>query len=66
MDVKNNVMGGSDYNRGLGLEIGYINHLNIQLVITLNYSAVTDFNISQINRAHAKSFPAAVSSLVVA
>jgi hypothetical protein len=46
----------SDYQRGFGLEVGFIDHFNTQPVITLNYSAVADFHTSQITTAHVKSF----------
>jgi hypothetical protein len=48
----------SDYRRGLGLEIGFIDQFNTWLVTTLNYSAIADLYTSQITTAHAKSFPA--------
>jgi hypothetical protein len=50
-----------DHRRGFGLDIGFIDHFNAQLVITLNYSAIADLHILKITTAHAKS-----SSLVVA
>jgi hypothetical protein len=40
------------------LDLGLTVNFNIQLVITLNYSAITNFHTSQITRAHPKSFPA--------
>jgi hypothetical protein len=54
-----------DYRSGFGLEIGFIDHFNIRLVTTLNYSAIADFHTSQITTTHAKSFQSAVSSPVV-
>jgi hypothetical protein len=48
----------SDSRRGIGLDIGFIDHFNTQLQIPLNYSVITDFHILQITSAHAKSFPA--------
>jgi hypothetical protein len=39
---------------GFGLDIGFIDHVNTQLIITLNYSAVADFHTLP---NHAKSFP---------
>jgi hypothetical protein len=48
----------SDSRRGFGLEIGFIDHFNTQLVFTLNYSAIADFHALQITTAHAKSFSA--------
>jgi hypothetical protein len=38
--------------------IGFIDHFNTQLVITLNYSAIANFHNLQLTRTHAKSFPA--------
>jgi hypothetical protein len=38
----------SDYKRGFGLEIGFIDQFTTQLVITLNYSAIADFHTFQI------------------
>jgi hypothetical protein len=46
----------SDYRRGFGLDIGFIDHL--QVVTTNNYDIVADFHTLQITTAHAKSFPA--------
>jgi hypothetical protein len=46
----------SDYQRGFGLEIGFIDHFNTQPVTTLNSSAVADFHTSQITTAHVKTF----------
>jgi hypothetical protein len=43
---------------GFGLDIVFIDHFNTQLVITLNYSIITNFHTLQITRAHAKSFQA--------
>jgi hypothetical protein len=48
----------SDSGPSFGLDIGFIDHFNTQLVITLNYSAIADLHILQFTRAHAKSFPA--------
>jgi hypothetical protein len=42
--------------RGFGLEIGFIDHVNTQLVITLNYNAIANFRTLQITTAHAKPF----------
>jgi hypothetical protein len=42
----------SDYRRGFGLDIGFIDHFNTRLVTTLNYSAIADFHTL------IKSFPA--------
>jgi hypothetical protein len=46
----------SDYQRGFGLEVGFIDHFNTQPVITLNYSAVADFHTLQITTEHVKTF----------
>jgi ethanolamine utilization microcompartment shell protein EutS len=56
----------SDSRPGFGLDIGFIDHFNTQLVITLDYSAIANFYTLQITRTHTKYFPPAVSSLVVA
>jgi hypothetical protein len=34
----------SDSRRGFGLDIGFTDHFNTQLVITLNYSTITNFH----------------------
>jgi ethanolamine utilization microcompartment shell protein EutS len=47
------------------LEIGFIDHFNARLVITLNYSAFGDLHALQITTAHAESFQFDVSSPVV-
>jgi hypothetical protein len=47
----------SDSGRGFGLHVGFIDHFNTQLVITLNYSAIANFHTLQITSAHAESFP---------
>jgi hypothetical protein len=52
------VMYMSDSRRGLGLDIEFSDHLNTQLVITFNYSAIADLHTLQITTAHTKSFPA--------
>jgi hypothetical protein len=46
----------SDSRRGFGLEIGFIDHFNTRLVITLNYSVIAYPHTSQITSAHAKSY----------
>jgi hypothetical protein len=51
----------SDCRRGFGLEIGFIGHLNIWRMATVNYSAVADLRTLQITRAHAKYLQSAVS-----
>jgi hypothetical protein len=45
----------SDYRRGFDFDIGFIDHYNILLVITPNFSAIGDFHTLP---NHAKSFPA--------
>jgi hypothetical protein len=44
----------SDYRRGFGFVIGFIDHFNTSLVIARNYSAVTDCHTLP---NHAKCFP---------
>jgi ethanolamine utilization microcompartment shell protein EutS len=34
----------SDSRRGFGLDIGFVDRFNKQLIITLNYSAIANFN----------------------
>jgi hypothetical protein len=48
----------SDFRREFGFDIGFIDHFNTQLVITLNYSAITNLHTLQTTSAHVKSFPA--------
>jgi hypothetical protein len=48
----------SDSGQGFGLDIGFIDHFNTQLVITRKYSSLTNFNTLQFTRAHTKSFAA--------
>jgi hypothetical protein len=45
----------SDYRRGFGLEVVFIDHFNTEPVITLNYSAIANFHSFQITTAHAKT-----------
>jgi hypothetical protein len=45
---------------GFGLEIGFTDHFNTQLVTTLNYSTITNFHTAIIIIGHAKSFQSAV------
>jgi hypothetical protein len=53
----------SDSRRGFGLEIGFIDHL--QVLTTNHYSAIAALHTLQITTAHAKSFQFSVSSAVV-
>jgi hypothetical protein len=48
----------SDYRRGFGLDIEFIDHLYTKLETTSNYSATANLHTLQITTAHAKSFPA--------
>jgi hypothetical protein len=41
-----------------GLDAGFIDHVNTQIVIALHYSAIADFQTLEFSREHAKSFPA--------
>jgi hypothetical protein len=50
----------SDYQWGFGLEIGFINHL--QVITRSNYNTITNFHNSQITIVHAKPFQSAVTS----
>jgi hypothetical protein len=52
----------SDSQRGFGLDIGFTDHLNTQLVTTLNYSAIANFHTLYITTAHAKTFQSFVTS----
>jgi ethanolamine utilization microcompartment shell protein EutS len=45
-----------DYRRGFGSDIGFINHFNTQLVITLNDSAISDLHTLQITVTHTLMF----------
>jgi hypothetical protein len=47
-----------DCRRGFGLVNGFIDHFNIRLVTTSNYSAIADFHTLKNTAAHAKSLPA--------
>jgi hypothetical protein len=47
-----------EFRRGFGLEIGFIGHINTQLVTALNYSTIADFDTLPLTPSHAKSFPA--------
>jgi hypothetical protein len=42
----------SDYRRGFGLGIGFIDHFNTQHVTTLNYIAIANLHTLQIITAH--------------
>jgi hypothetical protein len=44
------------------LEIGFIDHVNLQFVTTLNYSAIANFHNLVITTAYAKSFQSSVIS----
>jgi hypothetical protein len=46
----------SEYRRGFGLEIEFIDHFNTRFVTTSNYNAIADLHTSQITRTQAKSF----------
>jgi hypothetical protein len=46
--------------RGIGLEIGFIDHLYV--VTTNNYNTIANFHTLQITIAHTKSFQCAVTS----
>jgi hypothetical protein len=45
---------------GIGVKITGIDHFNIRLVTTLNYSAIVDLRTLQITTAHDKSSQSAV------
>jgi hypothetical protein len=45
-----------DSRRGFGLDVGFIGHFNTQLVITLNYSAISNFYTLQITITHTLVF----------
>jgi hypothetical protein len=47
-----------DSRRGLGLDIGFLDHCTIQLGIASNYSTNVNIHTLHITTAHAKSFPA--------
>jgi ethanolamine utilization microcompartment shell protein EutS len=46
----------SDYRRGFGLHIGFIDHFNTQLVITFNYSAIADPHTLKVTRTYKLEF----------
>jgi hypothetical protein len=48
-----------------GVWIGFIDHFNTRLLITLNHSAIADLHNLQITTVHAKSFLSVMSSPVV-
>jgi hypothetical protein len=52
----------SDYRRGFGLDTGFIDNFNPQLVITLNYNAIALFRKLQITLS---LFQPSVSSTAV-
>jgi hypothetical protein len=49
---------------GFGLVTGFIDHFNMRLMTTLNYSTTADLHILQITTPHVKSLQFAVSSPV--
>jgi hypothetical protein len=51
------------YWRSFWIRIGFIDHFNTQLVITVNYSVIADFHNIPITAVHAKSFPACSVSI---
>jgi hypothetical protein len=53
----------SDSQWDFGLEIGFIDHL--QVITTNNYNTIANFHTLQISTAHTKSFESAVSSPVI-
>jgi hypothetical protein len=53
----------SDYRRGFGLEVEFIDHL--QNVTTSNYNTIGGFHTLQIATAHAKYFQSVKFSQVV-
>jgi hypothetical protein len=46
-----------DCRRGFGLDIGFIDHFNTQLISISNYSAITNLHTLQITAANTKSSP---------
>jgi hypothetical protein len=52
----------SDSRRGFGLNIGFIDHFNKQLVITINYSATANFHIYSLLEGTLSLFQPVVSS----
>jgi hypothetical protein len=42
----------SDCERGLGLDVEFIDYFNTQLVITLSFGAIADLHTLQITAAH--------------
>jgi hypothetical protein len=46
----------SDYRRGFGFYIAFIDHYNTQLIITLHYSASADLYALHITVTHAQVF----------
>jgi hypothetical protein len=53
----------SDIRQDFGLEIGFIDHL--QVVITSKYNTIINFHALEITTSQAKSFQYSVSSQVV-
>jgi hypothetical protein len=56
----------SDYRRGFGLNIGFIEHFNTQLLITLNYGAIANFHTLKSLADTLSLFQPALYSVVVA
>jgi hypothetical protein len=56
----------SEYRRGLGLVIGFIEHLHTQLLSTSNYSVIANSHTVQFTTERSKSSQSVVSSPVVA
>jgi hypothetical protein len=54
------------YRRDLELDIGFIDHFNTQLVITLIYSAITDLRTLKITVTHLCSKSVTIRFLVTA
>jgi hypothetical protein len=50
---------------GFGLDIGFVDHFNTQLLITLNYTSIADFHTSQITTSPPNFFQPAVLSQAV-
>jgi hypothetical protein len=57
-DIVHTVTCISDFQRGFGFDIGFLDHFNKWPMNTLNYSAIADLHTLRITREHTKSFPA--------